>query len=266
MKLQRSIFMKSKNIIILGRNSLSTLILYNALSLSHDVKCVILENEESRRIFLKRRIKKLGLIRVLDQLLFITIFTKLLKFISKKRTLEIIKMQNISLDPIPESKILKVESINSQNVIEILQTSHHDYIVLSGTRILSKGVINSVKSQILNIHAGITPNYRGVHGAYWAYVNRESNLAGVTLHRVDYGVDTGNIIDQELIMITKNDNLVTYPYLQLFVGIHMLLKFIQTDNSKCCVKEKMDNLVVSKQWYHPGLSQYLYNLIVLGVK
>jgi methionyl-tRNA formyltransferase len=258
--------MKSKNIIILGRKSLSTLILYNALSISHNVNYVILENEESRRIFLKRRIKKLGLIRVLDQLMFIIIFSKLLKIFSKKRTLEIIKMQNVSIDPIPELKILKVESINSQNVIELLQTNNYDYIVLSGTRILSKNAINSIKSQILNIHAGITPNYRGVHGAYWAYVNKESNLAGATLHRVDCGVDTGNIIDQELITITKKDNFVTYPYIQLFVGIQMLLKFLETDNNKCCVKEKMDNGVVSKQWYHPGFSQYLYNLIILGVK
>ena len=205
--------MKNKCLIILGRKSISTLILYNIVSLRHEVKYVILENEESKSVFIKRRIKKLGFIRVLDQVLFISFCTKLLKIISKKRISEIIKMHNVLIDPIPESKIIKVESINSKKVIEILQTSYHDYIVLSGTRILSKNVIHSVKSPILNIHAGITPNYRGVHGAYWAFVNKESHLAGVTLHRVDHGVDTGSIIDQELITISKKDNFVTYPYL-----------------------------------------------------
>jgi hypothetical protein len=258
--------MKSKNIIILGRQSISTLILYNSLSLIHDVKYVILENEESKRLFIKRRIKKQGLIRVLDQLLFISFYSKFLKIISRKRILEIIKLNNVLTDPIPDSKIIKVDSINSQKVIEILQRSCQEYVILSGTRILSKNVIHSVKSHILNIHAGITPYYRGVHGAYWAYVNRESHLAGVTLHRVDDGVDTGNIIDQELITTSKKDNFVTYPYLQLFLGINMLLDFLQTDNSQICNKKKMRSGKVSKQWFHPGLFQYFYNLITLGVK
>ena len=258
--------MKNKCLIILGRKSMSTLILYNTLSLIHEVKYVILENEESKSVFMKRRIKKLGFIRVLDQVLFISFYSKLLKSISKKRISEIIKMHNVLIDPIPESKIIKVESINSEKVIETLQTSYHDYIVLSGTRILSKNVIHSVKSHILNIHAGITPNYRGVHGAYWAFVNKESHLAGVTLHRVDHGVDTGSIIDQELITISKKDNFVTYPYLQLFVGLQMLLKFLQTDNSQFCMNGKLGSDRVSKQWYHPGLSQYLYNLFSVGVR
>jgi formyltetrahydrofolate hydrolase len=258
--------MKSKNIIILGRQSSSTIILYNTLSLIHDVKYVILENEESKRLFIKRRIKKLGLIRVLDQVLFISFYSKFLKIISKKRISAIIKLNNVLTDPIPESKIIKVESVNSQKVIEILKNSCQDYVILSGTRILSKNVIHSVNSHILNIHAGITPYYRGVHGAYWAYVNRESHLAGVTLHRVDHGVDTGNIIDQELITISKKDNFVTYPYLQLFLGINMLLNFLHTDNIQCCINKNMKSGKVSKQWYHPGLFQYFYNLITLGVR
>lgn len=258
--------MKSKNIIILGRQSISTLILYNTLSLIHDVKYVILENEESKWVFIKRRIKKLGLIRVFDQVLFISFYSKFLKISSKKRISEIIKMNNVLTDPIPESKIIKVESINSQKVIEILKSSCQDYVILSGTRILSKHLIHSVKSHILNIHAGITPYYRGVHGAYWAYVNKESHLAGVTLHRVDHGVDTGNIIDQESITISKKDNFVTYPYLQLFLGLNMLLNFLQTDNSQFCINKKLKSGKVSKQWYHPGLFQYFYNLITLGVR
>ena len=41
------------------------------------------------------------------------------------------------------------------------------------------------------MHAGITPQYRGVHGGYWAVVNNDPEHCGVTIHFVDKGIDTG---------------------------------------------------------------------------
>jgi folate-dependent phosphoribosylglycinamide formyltransferase PurN len=258
--------MKNKSILILGRQSISTQILYNSLSKDHNITCVIIEQQEEKLAFVKRRIKKLGFLRVLDQIIFIFFCSKVLDFISKKRVNEIINTNNISLNAIPENKIIRVESVNSKQVIEILRNSNSDFIVLSGTRILSNKVINSTNSLILNIHAGITPNYRGVHGAYWAYVNNEKHLAGVTLHCVDSGVDTGNIIDQELITTTKEDNYATYPYIQLLTGVRLLLSYIEHDNFKSYNGRIIGSTGSSNQWFHPGFSQYLRKLFLLGVK
>jgi len=261
-----NIFMESKNIIVLGRQNESTRILYNSLSINHHVSCVIVERGEAKLNFVKRRIKKLGFLRVLDQLLFIIFCSKVLEFFSRKRISEILKENDISLNSIPEGKIVNVDSVNSQEVIDILQGRNSDLIVLSGTRILANKVICSTNSLILNIHAGITPNYRGVHGAYWALVNNEKHLAGVTLHVVDSGVDTGSIIDQDLITITKKDNYSTYPYLQLLIGVNLLLKYLEYNSLKEYDRKVIGGDGFSKQWFHPGLSQYLRNLFVLGVR
>jgi methionyl-tRNA formyltransferase len=41
---------------------------------------------------------------------------------------------------------------------------------------------SSINSKFVNIHVGITPKYRGVHGTYWALVNNDVENSGVTVH------------------------------------------------------------------------------------
>ena len=52
-------------------------------------------------------------------------------------------------------------------------------------------LLEAVPAVFLNTLAGITPSYRGVHGAYWALVQRQPDACGVTVHLVDAGIDTG---------------------------------------------------------------------------
>jgi folate-dependent phosphoribosylglycinamide formyltransferase PurN len=62
---------------------------------------------------------------------------------------------------------------------------------------------SSINSKFVNIHVGITPKYRGVHGTYWALVNNDVENSGVTVHFVDEGIDTGNIINQAIVVPSK---------------------------------------------------------------
>ena len=47
------------------------------------------------------------------------------------------------------------------------------------------------------------PKYRGVNPINWALKNKEP-IHGVTLHHIDEGIDTGDIIDQEIFDINEN--------------------------------------------------------------
>lgn len=258
---------KVKNIYLFGSDSDSTRILYNSLSIYFSISKVVIEKDETKFKFFSRRIKKIGFFRVIDQLLFIVTYSKILRSLSKKRIKEILERDNLFLDSIPHNKVTKVLSINSKEVIDLIKNDKPEIIILSGTRILSKKVILTSQAKIINIHAGITPNYRGVHGAYWALVNKEIHLTGVTVHYVDVGVDTGQIIDQELINISDGDNYATYPLLQLSLGIQLLIKFLIADSYKMNYKSNiLGSNISSKQWYHPGLFEYLFNRIFRGVK
>ena len=55
----------------------------------------------------------------------------------------------------------------------------------------------------VNLHNAPLPQYRGVNPINWALKNNESTH-GVTLHHINEGIDTGDIIDQEIFDINKN--------------------------------------------------------------
>jgi methionyl-tRNA formyltransferase len=61
------------------------------------------------------------------------------------------------------------------------------------TRIIGRELIDSAR--VLNLHLGKLPEYRGMRPCNWALRNGET-VAGVTLHEVDEGIDTGPIVAQ----------------------------------------------------------------------
>jgi methionyl-tRNA formyltransferase len=150
---------------------------------------------------------------------------------------------------------LKVSSINSEKCIEALKSIRPDLVLVNGTRIISGKVLNCVNAKFIYIHAGITPRYRGVHGAYWAVVNKDKENCGVSTHFVDEGIDTGNIIYQSIIEVTEKDNFVTYPYLQLAYGINDLRKAIGDYFSGNITV--IDSKLESSLRTHPTLFQYI---------
>lgn len=62
-----------------------------------------------------------------------------------------------------------------------------DIVVVNGTRIINEETINCLHVPMINMHMGITPRYRGVHGTYWALTQGDKEHCGVTIHVIDKG-------------------------------------------------------------------------------
>ena len=60
-------------------------------------------------------------------------------------------------------------------------------------------------NELFNIHFSLLPKYRGCHTNYLQIKNGEKK-SGVTLHKIDKGIDTGDIIDQVKFNIDLNNN------------------------------------------------------------
>ena len=71
-------------------------------------------------------------------------------------------------------------------------------------KILSKEFIKSFKGKILNIHPSLLPKYKGLDTHQRAILNREK-YSGCTVHFVNSRLDSGKIILQKKVMITKSD-------------------------------------------------------------
>lgn len=257
--------MKNRKIVLLGGRGLSTKIVFNSINKGFGIHLAIIEDKEKISKFIKRRIKRLGLINVIGQILFQIIIFKPLSILSKSRKNEIIYNNEFDLTEIPHDKIRNVTSINSKTTIDLLKNINPDLVIVNGTRIISKKVLMSINGKFINTHAGITPKYRGVHGMYWALIHNDIENCGVTVHFVDEGIDTGNIIYQMKVKPTKRDNFSTYPLLQYAEGLKLLDKAINDFfNNKIVVQKEFPK--ESYLWYHPTIWNYLFYRLIKGIK
>jgi folate-dependent phosphoribosylglycinamide formyltransferase PurN len=236
----------------------------NALRVEYPDLQLAIENPISRYILLKKRVARLGLVRVGGQILFM-LYLVMLKRLSAKSIQSIVASSGLSAKPPHGLSIAQFDSVNSQACIEWLQKKKPTVVILNGTSILSTELLASCNALFLNIHCGVTPTYRGVHGGYWALFCGDKDSVGVTVHVVDKGVDTGNIVFQETIQIDHQDNFLTYPVKQYIVGIPLIRQAIADAVSGNLKTYRRDDLP-SAIWSHPTIWQYIWARLRYGVR
>jgi folate-dependent phosphoribosylglycinamide formyltransferase PurN len=247
--------MQNRGIILLAQDGPSTRIVYHALQKEFGEIAVLLESPVSRIQFLRRRLKNLNVVTVIGQMLFVAGIVPLLRQ-SGKRRIEAIKHE-FGLDESPiRGNIRYMSSVNSAEARQLLQQLNPGIVVVNGTRIIGKATLAAISSPFINMHMGITPLYRGVHGGYWACADGHPELAGTTVHFVDEGIDTGNIIDQATFRMTSEDSFATYPYLHLAVGIPILLKAVHEIMQGTLQRKQQVSPLPSKLRSHPTLWGY----------
>ena len=101
------------------------------------------------------------------------------------------------------------KNINSDEFLEEIARYDCDiFVSMSFNQIFKDQIINRCPGGIINCHAGKLPFYRGRNVLNWALINDEKEF-GVTVHYVDPGVDTGDIVRQECYEITDEDDYST---------------------------------------------------------
>ena len=99
----------------------------------------------------------------------------------------------------------KNKIIAEKQIISEIENKKIKLICLAGfMKILSKGFIKSFKGKILNIHPSLLPKYKGLNTHQRAISNREK-YSGCTVHFVNSKLDSGKIILQRKVKISKRD-------------------------------------------------------------
>lgn len=103
-----------------------------------------------------------------------------------------------------------------------LQSHPTDFIVSYGYRhILKKDVLERYSDKAINLHTSLLPWNRGADPNFWSFV--ENTPKGVTIHYLDEGIDTGDIIVQKQVTFADNESLKS-SYDKLQVEIHGLFR------------------------------------------
>jgi methionyl-tRNA formyltransferase len=212
--------MSAAPIVVLASRSRTSYLLINHLAAQFEIAAVIFEAPQTRKL-LRYRLKTLGWWQVTQQLLFSVYDRAVIRPQSRPRIDALLAGHD---DSAPDARLrcVDVENVNSDAVMALLGEVQPACVVVSGTGIIRKKVL-ALAPTFINIHVGITPRYRGVHGGFWAIYENRPDLVGVTIHRVDPGVDTGAIIAQATVTVdAQTDTFRTLPVKQYLAGLPLL--------------------------------------------
>lgn len=226
---------------------------------------VIVENPQSRAQMARRRARRVGWLTAGGQVLFVTLLQPVLRRLGARRRDSILGAA--SVDTTRRAPSHRVPSVNDDETVALLRSLRADAVVVHGTRIIAARVLASAGCPVLNMHAGITPRYRGVHGGYWALAEHHPEWVGTTVHLVDPGIDTGGILAQTTFEVSGDDSIATYPDLHLVHGLPLLGALIEkllSDRELEPVQRRITS--GSHLYYHPTLWGYMWRRWRDGVR
>ena len=141
----------------------------------------------------------------------------LIKFSKKKNSpisIELIISDNSKAKGLKFGKIFNIsnkvfnyknKTIAEKKIISEIKNKKIKLICLAGfMKILSKNFIKKFNGKIVNIHPSLLPKYKGLN-THERAINNKDKFAGCTVHYVNDKIDSGKVILQEKIKITKKD-------------------------------------------------------------
>ena len=124
-------------------------------------------------------------------------------------------------------KIYQPEKIKDEEVIKILKNLDADlFVVVAYGQLLSEQVLNIPKYGCINVHGSLLPKYRGAAPIQWSIINGEEKT-GVTIQYMEKGMDSGDMILKEEIIIEKTETYKTLYDKMSIVGAEALIKAIE---------------------------------------
>ncbi len=96
--------------------------------------------------------------------------------------------------------------INHPDALALAQRLQPDLVAVFGTSLIRGDLLKAGRLGIVNLHGGLSPEYRGADCTFWALYNGEPEKIGCTLHWIDAGIDTGRLIAHVCPAVQSGDN------------------------------------------------------------
>jgi folate-dependent phosphoribosylglycinamide formyltransferase PurN len=222
---------------------------------------IIVEQRVPPLKLIRSRIRRLGLVPTAGQIAFI-LYSRLIRRAAAGRIAEIIAASGLEARWPDGIERIEVVSVNAPDTVARLQKLRPKAVLVVGTRIISQKVLSAVEAPFINYHDGITPKYRGIHGGYWASAQNDLANFGATVHLVDPGIDTGDVLYQVRLRPSAKDNYATFSYLQLAAALPFLVRAAEDGIGGTVTPQTVD--LPSHLWSHPTIWRYFTTGICRG--
>lgn len=149
-------------------------------------------------------------------------------------------------------KIFQPDNVNTQDSLEYLKKLGADlFVVVSFGQILRSQLLDIPRIYPVNVHASLLPKYRGAAPVNWALANGEKET-GVTIIRMNEGMDEGEIILKDPVLIEDGEDAITLSEKLSKKGTELLLNAIDLIEKNTVSFIKQDDKVAT---YAPKLKK-----------
>jgi hypothetical protein len=209
---------------------------------------------KQRRI--RREIERVGVWRFLDVLAF-RLYYGLARAASDRRwedrELERLRRRYQNRPLAPE---LVVDSPNAAASEQFIREQRPDLVIARCKTLLKESVFSIPRLGTFVMHPGICPEYRNAHGCFWARALGDTGNVGMTLLRIDRGVDTGPVFGYFRVAADRHESHIVTQHrvvLEHLDAIATTLRRIANDTAPPLSTIGR----VSAAWGQPWLSAYL---------
>ncbi len=151
-------------------------------------------------------LKTSGFSYVINQLIKLQIYRQLSSMISLFGFLKANKFFSYKSQASNKGiKVISIANINSIESIKLIRKQKPDLVIsVLFSQILKEPVIRIPKLGVINVHPAYLPDYKGISPIFWSIVNKEK-YSGISVHYINKGIDTGEIIKRKKVEISKTD-------------------------------------------------------------
>jgi len=126
-----------------------------------------------------------------------------------------------------EIPVLQPKNLKNPEFLEELASYKADLQLVVAFRMLPVVVWDMPKLGTYNLHGSLLPRYRGAAPINWAVINGDK-YTGVTTFKLKHAIDTGDLIYQEKVQITEDDNAGSVHDKMMIVGANLVLKTVKS--------------------------------------
>jgi methionyl-tRNA formyltransferase len=128
--------------------------------------------------------------------------------------------------PMPDVPVIDVENINDEEAVGFLRRLNPDVVCVNGTNLLRKPMLElipSLRLGVVNLHTGLSPYARGGNCNLFMLLEGHPELVGLTIHHIDPGIDSGDIIITARPELEPSDNYETIEAKTFRLGTDLML-------------------------------------------
>jgi len=117
--------------------------------------------------------------------------------------------------------------LNSTNTLKALQAQQPEVIILFGSSLIGRELMEYFPNRIINLHVGLSGEYRGSSCNFWPIYDGRLDCLGATLLKINAGIDTGEVLDQGTITIEEGDTEQSLMGKSLILGMDLTIQVLR---------------------------------------